>query len=277
MKILSIDVGMKHLAFCLFNIENKEKYTIDKWDVINLCKSTHEKKCMGKTKKGKCCDKAAKYYKDNEYYCKTHAKNHQYHIPTNNLKIKKIKKLKLNELKSLTKTLEIPLPNKKKIIKREYIETITEHLEKYYFNFIDKINTKDVNLIEYGRSLKNNFNDILQNIDVQCVIVENQIGPLALRMKTLQGMIMQHFIEKECQIVEEVSPLNKLKEFINNKKTSYSERKKMGIEVTKKLIKETISIQKWEQHFLKHAKKDDLADSYLQGIWYIKNTKLMNI
>ena len=72
------------------------------------------------------------------------------------------------------------------------------------------------------------------NIDVQCVIVENQIGPLALRMKTLQGMIMQHFIEKECQIVEEVSPLNKLKEFINNKKTSYSERKKMGIEITKK-------------------------------------------
>ena len=32
---------------------------------------------------------------------------------------------------------------------------------------------------------------------IDLVLIENQIGPLALRMKTLQGMIMQHFIEKK--------------------------------------------------------------------------------
>ena len=37
MKVLSIDVGIKNLALCLFKIENKEKYEIEKWDVVNLC------------------------------------------------------------------------------------------------------------------------------------------------------------------------------------------------------------------------------------------------
>ena len=35
MRILSIDIGIKHLAFCLFNLEMK--YKIEKWGVINLC------------------------------------------------------------------------------------------------------------------------------------------------------------------------------------------------------------------------------------------------
>ena len=30
MKLLSIDVGIKNLALCLFDIENKDKYEIEK-------------------------------------------------------------------------------------------------------------------------------------------------------------------------------------------------------------------------------------------------------
>ena len=52
MRILSIDVGMKHLAFCLFVIKNTKHYTVEKWDVINLCTNDKEiKKCMGRYKK----------------------------------------------------------------------------------------------------------------------------------------------------------------------------------------------------------------------------------
>ena len=29
-------------------------------------------------------------------------------------------------------------------------------------------------------------------------------------------------------------------------------------------------LNEWEEHFNKHKKKDDLADSFLQGLWYIK-------
>ena len=42
MKILSIDVGMKNLAFCLFHIHDNLEYNIELWDVIDLCKEqTH--------------------------------------------------------------------------------------------------------------------------------------------------------------------------------------------------------------------------------------------
>ena len=36
MRILSIDVGMKHLAFCVFVIKNTKHYTVEKWDVIGI-------------------------------------------------------------------------------------------------------------------------------------------------------------------------------------------------------------------------------------------------
>ena len=36
MKILSIDVGMKNLAICLFNIKNNKNYEIELWEIINF-------------------------------------------------------------------------------------------------------------------------------------------------------------------------------------------------------------------------------------------------
>ena len=77
MKLLSIDVGMKHLAYCLFDIQEDDKFTIQKWDIINLCSEEDAKICMSKTKKKQPCDKLTKYFKNNECYCKTHAKNNK--------------------------------------------------------------------------------------------------------------------------------------------------------------------------------------------------------
>ena len=61
MKILSFDVGIKNLAFCLLNVKNG-KHTIDKWDVINLCDDDTNKACC--CKKPKKCNQLAKYYDD---------------------------------------------------------------------------------------------------------------------------------------------------------------------------------------------------------------------
>ena len=36
MKLLSIDVGMKCLAYCLFSVDN-QVYSIDKWGILDLC------------------------------------------------------------------------------------------------------------------------------------------------------------------------------------------------------------------------------------------------
>lgn len=50
MKILSIDVGMKNLAVCLFNITDTLEYKIELWDVLNLCNEPNFI-CIGKKKK----------------------------------------------------------------------------------------------------------------------------------------------------------------------------------------------------------------------------------
>jgi len=162
-------------------------------------------------------------------------------------------------------------------LKSDYLNAILSYVDEFYFNFIEKSNANSFNLVTYGRNLKSNFNEILGDTPIDCLIIENQIGPLALRMKTLQGMIMQHFIERNCPIIEEISPLNKLKEYIQGKKTTYNERKKLSIAITKQKINEILELAKWENHFMQHKKKDDLADALLQGLWYLKSSELMKI
>ena len=66
MKILSIDVGMKNLAFCLFEITDSMEYQILKWDVLNLCKDK-EHLCKEPKKNKDICNKKAKYYKNDCY------------------------------------------------------------------------------------------------------------------------------------------------------------------------------------------------------------------
>ena len=54
-------------------------------------------------------------------------------------------------------------------------------------------------------------------------------------------------------------------------KTTYDERKKKGIEVTRKLLEENANnYSMWFDKFTKHTKKDDLADAYLQALWYTR-------
>ena len=52
MSILSIDVGMKHLAYCVLkNNDGDDNYIIQDWNVIDLCNQTKPPKCMNQTKK----------------------------------------------------------------------------------------------------------------------------------------------------------------------------------------------------------------------------------
>ena len=130
--------------------------------------------------------------------------------------------------------------------------------------------------MKYGSNLRDKFNILLKDIDIDILLIENQIGPLALRMKTLQGMIMQHFIERNCKNIMEISPYNKLKKYISTKKTTYAERKKLSIIETRKYITDEKYLNKWIESFEKHSKKDDLADAFLQGIYYLETSKIIN-
>lgn len=267
MKIISIDVGMKHLAYCIFFVKDAV-CEVDAWGVINLT-GKGPMKCLGITGSNKPCTRLARYRKNEEYYCKLHAKNRQYKIPPR--EFRRIRKCTVRELKVLGNELCDDLP--KKINKADLVGLLEKHIASAYFDTIENKSARSIDLTTYGRQLKIQFDELLADTVIDCAIIENQIGPIALRMKVLQGMITQHFIEMNCPIIEKISPSCKLKEFLGeNKKTTYGERKKLGIEVTKQHLKDIPSMHKWESYFYGHKKKDDLADAFLQGMWYLKST-----
>jgi hypothetical protein len=274
--ILSIDIGIINFAYCIFeySITNK-KFLIKKWDIINiatvLSQTTFVCGCLNK-KKNK-CNKPATYEKNNEYYCLVHAKSHnQYKIPIN-INIKSFTKSQLQTFINNYSTLT-SYSSPDNLLKTELSCIATNQLtelSKLSFNKIEKIKTNNIDLITIGRNINVIFNDIFSTFNFTHVLIENQISPIANRMKCIQGMVMQYFIIKnELIIIEFVSSSNKLKDQTTEKLT-YNERKKIGISCCLNLLQNNNINNNQIEYFKMHKKKDDLADSFLQGYWYINN------
>lgn len=148
-----------------------------------------------------------------------------------------------------------------------------------------------VSLISVGHNLMQKFDSLFysENSDGQCynpdrVVIENQISPIATRMKTVQGMVTQYFLMRGVSKthISYISATNKLKAWsaINSDAEidTYDDRKKTGIACVRTMLSptqlETLpitgmsddDIQRWRTVFESHKKKDDMADSLLQGI-----------
>ena len=120
-------------------------------------------------------------------------------------------------------------------------------------------NASKLNMIEVGRKLFDALETIKYPVDH--IIIENQIGQNAIRMKMLQGMITLYFISKGINQIHYWNAGNKLKRFIKTK-TTYSQRKKASVQITREIITKVYPSQL--SYFETHKKKDDLADCLLQ-------------
>jgi hypothetical protein len=264
MKILSIDVGIKNLAFCLFEKSEISNYfKITKWDIVNI---SEKESFICKE-----CDKPAKFKKDDDFYCLKHSKKNHLQIPGPEQKKTFINKQKIKKLYEIANSHKIIYEPKCK--KVDLIKKINEYISSNYLENVVSVNASDVDLFHIGLHLKNKFNKLFENEEnIDHVIIENQISTIATRMKTIQGMIVQYFIMSSIVVghMEFISSANKLKDCDKKDKSTYSDRKKLGISKCLETITHDFRFSQNVDYFTKHKKKDDLADSFLQGIYYIR-------
>ena len=273
MKIVSIDIGIKNLSFCLFEIGYNNNIKILKWDNINLGEKV-EFKCIEIDKNGLLCDKPAKFSKDDKCYCLKHSKKYDYLHPSNELKQSSLNKLKLQQLLDIANKHKLTYDNPPK--KTNLLTVINNFINTFCYQSISKTNASKVDLVTIGRNIQDKFDDILfdQLSTIDTIIIENQIGPLANKMKTIQGMISQYFIMKKNNIqIEFISASNKLKDHLadNKEKMDYKQRKNLAIKTSLEMVTNDANFKEWESFFVKHSKKDDLSDCFLQGLWFIKH------
>ena len=276
MYIISIDVGIKNLAYCLIYINENKYCEIAQWGILNLM-SLDTKSCEGIIKKSsKICGKVSKVTKNNMYFCKTHAKTQPFIMPCPELNYTLLKREKLLNLKLIADKYGISytIP----ITKTSLLVTIKKHLDNNLFSYVKTQRSDKIDLITLGKNILPLMDPIVNGFPIDVVLIENQISPLANRMKTLQGMITQYFIMKNINNIHFISSLNKLKRFVQSKKrTTYKERKKIGIQITNDILNCNNILEQWKEYFNVNKKKDDLADSFLQGVWYIQTNNLATI
>jgi len=282
-RIVSIDVGIKNLAVCLLSVDvsfdsNIASNTVSKstpstvnilkWDVINLTQKDDAKCCCKEKDTVTDCKSEVKYSKNGKYYCTKHSKCENYLRPSNELTMKFLKKQKVEGVKEIALKYCIDYPST--IKKADLIDTICAFSAEKCFESVDKIDATKLDIVTIGRNIHHKLNKMFDDtIDIiDMVIIENQISPIANRMKTVQGMLSQYFLMRNDRLgIEFISSINKLKG--DELCETYSERKKAGI--TKCLDMIVGTHDEWVDFFRAHKKKDDLSDCFLQGMWYVQH------
>ena len=325
MRIMSFDVGIKNMAYCIINLDsNINGFSIIDWNILNLMEKESEtitcncileptgskkKQLLAKQSAPKICGKKAKYEKNERTYCEKHALKCSHMMPSKDCSPASLKKMKLADIISMCAQQHVTIDTKT-FTKQMIVDVLNVHFEKNMLNPIKESRKKtagDTDLICIGRNMKILLDQISDIGEITHVIIENQISPIANRMKTIQGMLAQYFIMRGSPeiMIEFVSSANKLKGFTTNiaKKDTTPVSNLIIGEPTdakeKESIKEKLIKEKYKQHkqdsiiicsqflnknehlkgwinSMNSPKKDDLADCFLQGIWYLKHKNIIS-
>ena len=294
MKIISFDVGIKNLAYCIIDLSNslivtpteQSRYHILDWGVFNLnqpdVKTMQNTKCQHSTTKGKCM-KNAKFVINQQQCCGVHLKKQAF-IPKESQLPSLSKASKVDVLKHIHNVGNIiGLTNFETNAKRNKKELV-DLLQKYYVKQYKSVKTKtcsETSLVHIGIELRNKLRDLINTFSISSedfVLIENQISPIASKMKSIQGMLTQFFIDHDNTNIVYMSSSLKLKLNLiegkdNDSNTTYASRKKYGIQNVEYLFSKNLlfyskeySLERnyhmWQDIFKQHKKKMTLQIVY---------------
>ena len=155
----------------------------------------------------------------------------------------------------------------------------------------DGTKCKGIPLDKITKTLYEKLDDKFRNYEITNVLLENQPVLKNPLMKSIQMIIYSFFsyeqiiMGRDIETIKLINASNKLKlgknlTEINNSedilkiKTKYSKNKKLAIIYTNHFLKERLIVedyQRFNEIFNNHKKKDDLADAFLQGLYFIEN------
>jgi len=266
--------------------------------------------CCGKMKNGNQCDKKASFYlqlRDNEKnigFCKTHRS--QADDYWNEQMTKKLFKEIKEENKGNSKTIKCNYLKKSgtecgKNASHSYDKNKNYYCTAHYKSQLKK-KTTELSLLPIKNLIVKKFptsqlqlnlvvklDQIMEHLSilgVEEVIIENQPSMKNPKMKSIASTLFDYFIIRgyvdkihniDLKLIRYMCPSNKLKVNENNtlevfKKNKddtkkYKLTKNLGIEYTRKLLQENDQQIKYLDLF---KKKDDLCDSFLQGLYYLR-------
>jgi hypothetical protein len=253
MKLVSFDVGLRNLAFCVMEGTTRSDVKILHWDLIDVMAESagHDNpKCYK-------CKKAANYMKQDEssYSCKIHCPKGSKPITKTSLS-----KKELLSLKSEGASLGISGTTKKELVQKLYI-----HYSANVWKRCVK-SAKQCSVVDLAGPIAQCLEarrDLWKDADL--VAFEQQPDK---RMLCVQAMLHMWFVCQgyRCKGVSAVHKLTNIITLQDSTKT-YKGRKSTGIVHATELV----PTQPWKTYMLKHPKKDDLADCFLQGLWVMEH------
>ena len=299
MHLMSFDIGIKNMAYCIFDV-SAGKISCPAWKVMNLVAPPPTDAASASTSVCTSCQRKAKFRKGNAFFCEIHTKhaerieNGGFKRPCREWSLPAFRKMKVDELRQLLQTLptsEVALPTSEvpKKTKEACIADLQQWMERTVLEPVVKppkpTSASDADLIQVGRQLCLQLDAaLLDTPHMDHVIIENQISPLAARMRTLQGMLTQYFILRQPNAqIHYVSSSMKLKEFAASAAAAavvtpattlaqkYKKHKVDGVAACGSMLRANPSIGFTAAMLITHAKKDDLADCWLQAMWFLKH------
>ncbi len=292
MRIVSFDVGIKNLAMCVFDCVDTGLQMIE-WKIINLLQNISDPASSVPTcesvlaKTNETCNKKACFQKCGQYYCKTHANKlvnenrGSFQTPTTTPAfIKKYKKDELIQCWNQVFPFQThSVPSKKEDI----LDKILEHYKQQHFipyKHPKQKNANDMTLVEISKCIQSELSSDVHLRTVTTVLIENQITPIAGRMGIIQGMLIQYFVDTNpTASIHCISSSNKLKGFTVNEENTYKHHKQDAKQIVIDLIgmNPLIIPKQCVSSFQTILKKDDLADSFLQVLGFLKGKGFISI